>query len=737
MDANKLDKNIFRNKYLNYGYIFSVSLLSLIFIFNIVFGSFENYIGNLKISPKSIKVVFIGVIIITYIVLVTPSFRILGENKILTRTPPRGDRGTRGNRGKVGDSAACKECGDDLCYKKMMFNITQTINFWRQQNGMELLNENYIIDNEYIKDKIKKHCKSKNFKKLLTKYGSNNKRAVSDDPNVPICPKEISDLGENGCGAYDYLFKMWSIWILIILRYKNGMFFLESPGLKEADFAGLIEMEDSFKIGSVVEKQDNPMNTYIIIDNTEFPFFKIKNDTTKIVENEVYINKLKSSDNPSLSGLQNESWDNMFDSSGNTVKEKIIKVKKPHLDILKNEYNIEGISKEFIKKIGDVPYGGMISPFDEIKKYDSWLWGSDPASRPQFVIETQEENKVCLDCVNSKLCSSTKKFGGIKVKFTNSYKLLANLEKFSSEESGEFIKPFSKLYRSDFEESRKKYHKLPFSIFRAQSYTDTAEPHPYFKTYRPVGDVIIHNESIIVGSDDTDKQKCRPSEGGYDGELGETIVGKNKKSAVPSSSGDTDNLPFDYKNNNHIYTMLVSGDTKPPLGFQLKKSYNKEVGINKNIEGISIWEPIPEEGYAALGYVIDTRTFNKDLNPQPPRDIIATVPKQALKDLFVTKSNQSFMDYKLTNINTFGENRFFNVEDIEFPDSVKENYKFSKKFINSKEQTYSGVLCQKRPKQREEINVEGLAKLSNHEVINSEFKNKKYSIQKIFDNNNE
>ena len=82
MDANKLDKNIFRNKYLNYGYIFSVSLLSLIFIFNIVFGSFENYIGNLKISPKSIKVVFIGVIIITYIVLVTPSFRILGENKI-------------------------------------------------------------------------------------------------------------------------------------------------------------------------------------------------------------------------------------------------------------------------------------------------------------------------------------------------------------------------------------------------------------------------------------------------------------------------------------------------------------------------------------------------------------------------------------------------------------------------------------------------------------------------------
>ena len=103
----------------------------------------------------------------------------------------------------------------------MMFNITKTINFWKQKNGMELLDENYIIENEYIKDRVKKHCKSKQFKKLISKFGSNNKdRSMS--------PQDINSLDDEtiGFGGYDYMFKMWSIWILIILRYKNGMFFL-------------------------------------------------------------------------------------------------------------------------------------------------------------------------------------------------------------------------------------------------------------------------------------------------------------------------------------------------------------------------------------------------------------------------------------------------------------------------------------------------------------------------------
>ena len=158
-------------------------------------------------------------------------------------------------------------------------------------------------------------------------------------------------------------------------------------------------MEDTFKIGSTVSKENDILNNYVIIDNSEFPFFTLKNDITKAVEYEVYINKLRLSHIPSSSGIEMESWDHMFDSPGSTVKDKIIKVKKPCLDIVKNEYLIEGISKDFVKKLEKFG-GGLTSPFDEIKKYDAWLWGSDP-SRPGICYrKKQEENKVCTNCVN-------------------------------------------------------------------------------------------------------------------------------------------------------------------------------------------------------------------------------------------------------------------------------------------------------------------------------------------------
>ena len=145
---------IFRNKYLNYGFIASLTLLALIFISNIVGGSFDKFGGNIKLSPFSIKFVLILVVVVSYLTLSIPSFRMLGQNTVLTKTPPRGDKGMRGNRGGIGEDAACNECGDELCFKKMMFNITKTINFWKQENGMDLLDENYIIENEFIKDKV-------------------------------------------------------------------------------------------------------------------------------------------------------------------------------------------------------------------------------------------------------------------------------------------------------------------------------------------------------------------------------------------------------------------------------------------------------------------------------------------------------------------------------------------------------------------------------------------------------
>ena len=131
-------EEIYRNRMLNYGYLTSLTLLSVIFIYNILSGNFEKIGGDIKLSQFSIKFILILVVFVSYLSLSVPSFRMLGENAVIKKTPPRGDIGIRGNRGGVGEDAACNECGDDLCYKKMMFNITKTINFWKQKNGMEL-----------------------------------------------------------------------------------------------------------------------------------------------------------------------------------------------------------------------------------------------------------------------------------------------------------------------------------------------------------------------------------------------------------------------------------------------------------------------------------------------------------------------------------------------------------------------------------------------------------------------
>ena len=41
-------------------------------------------------------------------------------------------------------------------------------------------------------------------------------------------------------------------WTLIILKYKNGFYFLESESLTDNDFAGLMDKEDSYQVGDLV-----------------------------------------------------------------------------------------------------------------------------------------------------------------------------------------------------------------------------------------------------------------------------------------------------------------------------------------------------------------------------------------------------------------------------------------------------------------------------------------------------
>ena len=58
-----------------------------------------------------------------------------------------------------------------MCYKKILYSITNAYNLWRFIKNKPLLNKGFVIKNEFLKDKIKKHCSSKEFKSIMTKYG--------------------------------------------------------------------------------------------------------------------------------------------------------------------------------------------------------------------------------------------------------------------------------------------------------------------------------------------------------------------------------------------------------------------------------------------------------------------------------------------------------------------------------------------------------------------------------------
>jgi len=540
------------------------------------------------------------------------------QSKVILKTPPRGDRGGRGNRGIVGKNAACSECGDDLCYKKMLYNITNTINFWKQENELSLVDDNYVIPNEYIKDKIQKHCGSKEFKEMLSKYGSNN-NTTSDGDSSATKPSGLTEVQcpagfTGGCGAYDYMFKIWSIWILIILRYKNGLFFLESEGLNENDFEGLIDDDD--KDGA-------------------------------------------------------EAWNTMFNGDVSTDIKTLSSIKKTTADDGQVTYGFknigsdggktDGIQPAFITKIGNVPGGGANGPFEEIKKYRAWRWGSDNALKPKFTIENEPKNKICDSCWNSSMCTQndTKNTntGGLKFKFSNSYKQLVNTEIFNNSITTKYLKPFQPLQAVQVSKSQGEgvVNKVDFgltdndhiTLFRPQVLIDDSEE-PYFREYKPLGDVILKNSEYTntqVGG-----KKCAPNDPNnkfYDEEIFKSVLGKKDGGKVGEVPYQGDANRSEYKEHDfapHIYTLLVAGDTQPPIDYEIVGStINKILSTpvtdsdDTPLESITVWKPNALEGYVACGYVIDKRPYNTSATPpkppkppKPPLDLIATIPKASL-----------------------------------------------------------------------------------------------------------
>ena len=117
---------------ITYGSIFILTLILIIGLINI--NVLKETFGN----KKGVTIILVSVILMSYFTLVIFPVNSLLNKQILSKKLLQGDKGPRGDRGKSGEPALCKTCGDDLCLKKILFNITNTYNYWRSLNGLNL-----------------------------------------------------------------------------------------------------------------------------------------------------------------------------------------------------------------------------------------------------------------------------------------------------------------------------------------------------------------------------------------------------------------------------------------------------------------------------------------------------------------------------------------------------------------------------------------------------------------------
>lgn len=665
---------------------------------------------SLGVSNKSIKITIYLIILVSYISLIIMPVKDMLNYNIKNKEMPVGDKGSRGNRGKSGKQASCDICSDDICDRKILFNITNTYNYWRKLNNLPLYPDSYIIPNNFLKDKIRKHCKSKQFSKLLTKFGSNTQ-----------CPNNISDIGINKCGSYDYLNKLWSIWILIILKYKNGAYFLESDSLTDNDFAGLIDKEDSYQIGDSI-KYVGYNQPFQVIDNKNFPFFKISNTILDAYEKDMSL------DTPNVS--YSNDWDDMFtiDANNNRGINNIIINKNKNKD---NEvvYSASGINNAFFSKKG-VPNRGQMSPFDEIKKYKGWYWGRDTITQPKIIINKTEITPFCRACYNGADCSLySNGTAKIKVIETNSFYHL--WKSSNARQETDPFKPFQPLgtvaNTTDPHES--------INIIRPYEYIDENE-HGYFKRYKPVGDILVTQSEM---EDIPQDGPCLPTDINnsinYQGR-------KIKRIAVQS-----------------VKSILVSGDTQPPKSYTNITHMLRNTAINKYSKGFSIWKPIPPPGYIALGYVISTLP---SASPSPPSlDLIACVPRDSVTAIG-SRDNSIIQIYNLNkdlnnhpinpSINIFRNNNIYTFTD------TNRNHKYINTSNNSTIcKTYQQIqnentqcrdlnsISNKSEKEKICNNTPGCEYKDNKckeyikasSQFNDSIKDRKYSILKIYDTDDE
>ena len=146
--------------------IFTIIILALFFIVSIVLIFISKIptelLTELKFNEFSVKSIIFFILLTTFISIIQIPIKHLTNKTIIIKTVGHGEKGIRGNRGSKGELGKCTTCNDsELCYKKILYNITLTYNWWRTLNGLPEYADSYIIKNEFLKSRIKNHFISK------------------------------------------------------------------------------------------------------------------------------------------------------------------------------------------------------------------------------------------------------------------------------------------------------------------------------------------------------------------------------------------------------------------------------------------------------------------------------------------------------------------------------------------------------------------------------------------------
>ena len=391
-----------------------------------------------------------GFTILIIVLVLTTILTIIGFNLSLKNVPrlkkidiQSGEKGERGNRGDIGERAnPLAECNDDMCFRKVMDHITNVVNLWNKVRGIPLLNKGTFIKNKYLQGKVKEMCDSPQLQELLKRNGA-HKLSFRDDINSGKC-----NINKD-CGAYDYIFRKWTEWILIILKYRNGKEFLDSPLLTENEFNNMIHDIDFVK-QPIHKKSDN--TPYWLFPSKDtlggYSMGLVLNPTTE--EADDIEKKFKQSDFYNFYSV-----DGVPSAWNVTVKD---------LDTFKREIDKINAEEQRLKQID--------SPFEEIKRYDAWYWGANESGLPKLINQCRMEKEPVNEYP-----------GKIRIKLTNNYTHIWNNSK---EKQIKCIKNGKNHYFNELQ-----LGSPVIDIYRPNEFIDEREDNLFFKTYRPVGYICL------------------------------------------------------------------------------------------------------------------------------------------------------------------------------------------------------------------------------------------------------